>query len=277
MKKWSWFSILSVALAVGTLSATGPDAKQLAEMGHATFIQVLGGDEAKFAEAVRYMEDSRSLDPANSENLYNLSRAYFYDGLTNGRLESLNKAEETLNKLMEVNPKETRALAFHGSLLTAKSQGKDLAMFMKGAQEMRSAVEKDPKNVNNRIVIAFTSMNFPPQALAAMGNYDNLKDLEYVRDVFAKSAFYYAPHAQVVMNAFVGEAYKARGDAASAKANYEAALAQPRPSDAGERAGREVLDQAIRVRMNGGDKPLVAGALSGCHSCHLNAPDKLLK
>ena len=277
MRTWFVLSILMVSVAIGTLGATGQDAKQLAEKGHEVFLEVLGGHEAKFAEAVKYMEQSRQLDPANADNLYNLARAYFYDALTTNNAESAKKSEETLAKLMQLKPSETRALAFHGSILTFISGGKDIPKFMQGAAEMKAAIEKDPRNINNRIVLPFTARSFPPQALAAMGNYDSLKDLEFVRDAFNGQAFYYAPHADVVMKAFVGDAYKQRGDEAKAKANFEAALAVPKPAHPGERAGRDLLDNAIRARMNGGDKPLGSGVFSGCHSCHLNAPDKILR
>jgi len=276
MRMWFWFSILVVTLA-GTVSATEQDAKQLAEKGHEVFMKVLGGDEARYGEVVKYMEQSRELEPANTENLYNLARVYFYDALTKNNPESAAKAERTLAKLMEVKPADTQALSFHGSILTAMSGGKDMAKFMQGVKEMKAAIEKDPGNINNRIVLSFTSRNFPPQALAAMGNYDSLKDLEFVRDAFKGNAFYYAPHAEVVMNAFVGDAYKNRADEANARKNFEAALAVPKPADPGERKGRDLLDTAIRTRMNGGDQPLGNGAFSGCHSCHLSAPDKLLK
>ena len=277
MKKTIWSAIVMLALTAGTLKAIGPDAKQLAAKGHMTFIAVLGGDQARFAEAVKYMEDSQALDPNDAGNLYNLGRAYFYDAVTNGKPAAYAKAEAVLQKLMELQPSETRAVSFHGSLLTSMSQGKDIAMFMKGAQEMKKAIESDPSNVNNRIVLAFTARNLPPQALAAMGNYDSLKDLEFIRDAFAGGTFGYAPHAKVVMNAFVGDAYKLRGDNAKAKENFAAALAQPQPSGTGARAGRDLLDKAIRTRMDGGETPLGGGAFAGCHSCHLNAPDKLLK
>jgi hypothetical protein len=277
MRTWFVLSILMVIVAIGTLGATGQDAKQLAAKGHEVFVEVLGGHEAKYAEAVKYMEDARQLDPANTNNLYNLARAYFYDALTTNNAESAKKAEQTLAKLMELKPTDTRALAFHGSILTFISGGKDIPKFMQGASEMKTAIDKDPQNINNRIVMPFTARNFPPQALAAMGNYDGLKDLEFVRDAFNGQTYYYAPHADVVMKAFVGEAYKAKGDEAKAKANFEAALAVPKPAKPGELAGREVLDKAIRARMNGGDKPIGSGVFSGCHSCHLNAPDKILR
>jgi tetratricopeptide (TPR) repeat protein len=281
MNKWLLISIVSVGFAAGASSATGqtePEAKQLAVKGHTTFVQVLGGDESRWTEAVRYMEQSRELAPDDTGNLYNLARAYFYDGLTNRNQASLEKAEQTLSKLIALKPEDTRALSFHGSALTVLSGGQDIAKFMQGAQEMKAAIERDPKNINNRIVLALTSTNFPPQALAAMGNYDNLGDLEFVRDAFNGQKFYYAPHADVMMKAFVGEAYLAKGDKAKAQANFEAALAVPPPTEAGALAGRRLIDNAIRARMNGGDKRVASGpALSGCHSCHLNAPDKLLR
>jgi tetratricopeptide (TPR) repeat protein len=281
MNKWLLISIVAVGLAASVTGATGqtePEAKQLAVKGHTTFVEVLGGDEAKFSEALRFMERSRELAPDDASNLYNLARAYFYDGLTHQNSASLAKAEQSLAKLITLKPEDTRALSFHGSALTVLSGGQDIAKFMQGAREMKTAIEKDPKNINNRIVLALTSTNFPPQALAAMGNYDNLGDLEIVRDVFNGQKFYYAPHADVMMKAFVGEAYLAKGDNAKAKSNFEAALAVPQPTDAGALAGRKLIDSAIRARMNGGDKRIASGpALSGCHSCHLNAPDKLLR
>ena len=277
MTKWFLLFLLPLTLAVATLTATTQDANTLAVKGHTTFLEVLGGDVGKFDEAIKLMEQARDLDPANTSNLYNLGRAYFYDALTNNKPESALKAEKTIAKLMELKPSDTRALSFHGSLLTAMSAGKDVAMFMKGAQEMKAAIEKDPKNINNRIVLALTSQNFPPQALAAMGNYDSLQDLEFVRDAFNGQTFYYAPHADVMMKAFVADAYRRKGDQAKARENFEAALAVPKPSKTGDKAGRELIDAAIRARMNGGEKPLASGALSGCHSCHLNAPEKLLR
>ena len=269
------FSIMMVVLAVGSVGFAGQSARELANKGHATFLQVLGGDESKYSEAIRYMEQARETDPTDTVNLYNLARAYFFQAATNGSNEYAVKAEQVLAKLLELKPNDTRALSFHGSVLTSISQGRDIAKFMQGAQEMKGALAKDPNDINNRIVIAFTARNFPPQALAAMGNYDSLKDLEFVRDAFNGQWFDYAPHADVVMHAFVGEAYKARGDEANARKNYQAALDAQQPTDGGEKKGRAVLDQMIRTRLNGGDKPLGGQVFGGCHSCHLNAPEKL--
>jgi tetratricopeptide (TPR) repeat protein len=277
MTKWFWVFLLPLALAVGTLTGTTQDAKSLAAKGHTTFVEVLGGDEAKLPEAIKYLENALNTNPGDATNLYNLGRAYFYDSVTKGNTESATKAERTIARLMELKPDDTRALSFHGSVLTAMSRGKDIAMFMRGAGEMKLAVEKAPNNINNRIVIALTSQNFPPEALAAMGNYDNLKDLEFVRDAFNGQTFYYAPHADVMMKALVGDAYRRKGDMAKARENFEAALAVSKPAKVGDRAGREIIDAAIRDRMNGGEKALLSGPLSGCHSCHLNAAEKLLQ
>src|SRR5204862_2782546 len=87
----------------------------------------------------------------------------------------------------------------------------------------------------------------------------------------------FAPHASVVMNAFIGEALMMSGDKEKARASFEKALKIPQPYDEGQIAGRKVLDDAIAVRMKGGEKSIFENAVfSGCHSCHLARPEKLL-
>src|SRR5437773_7720540 len=116
------------------LTAAAPDAKELAQKGYTTFKQVLAGDEARLPDAISYMEQARSLDEKNVPNLYNLARAYFFEGATFNKLESIMKAEKVFARMLELDPSRTDALAFHGSLLTIVSGGKDMAMFMRGAE-----------------------------------------------------------------------------------------------------------------------------------------------
>jgi tetratricopeptide (TPR) repeat protein len=276
MHKWILISIAAIVLAVGALGAAQQDAKQLAAKGHSVFLEVLGGDESKLPEAIRYMEEARELDRTNVNNLYNLGRVRFFEVITLGRQESLAKAEEVFARIMELDPKKTEALSFHGSILTQQSGGRDIAKFMQGVGEMKAALEKSPNNINNLIVMSFTAGNFPPQALAAMGNYNPMKDLQFVSGAFSGRVSHYAPHAEVVMKSFIGEGFKLQGDNEKARASFEAALAVPKPTEAGAQAGREVLTAAITDRMNGGEKSLFSNRIfAGCHSCHLNAPDKL--
>jgi len=277
MKNWILISAIAITLAAGTVTATEPDAKELAAKGYATFKAVLAGDEAKLPEAIGYMEESRKADGANVSNLFNLARAYFFEAITFIRQEPLVKAEQTFARIIELDPKRVDALSFHGSVLTIMSQGGDSAKFMQGAQEMRTAIERSPNDVTSRIVLSSTARNFPPQALAAMGNYDPSGDLQFVSNIFDRLHSDFAPHASVVMNAFVGEGYKMKGDEEKARASFQTALGVGMPNDAGARSGRELLNTAITERMNGGEKPLFANPLfSGCHSCHLAAADKLL-
>jgi len=266
------YLILSLVLMAGQQTS-----KQLADKGHAIFMEVLAGDQSKLPEVIRIMEEARVADEKNITNLYNLGRVYFYDSLTFNNPQSLSKAEAMFARILELEPGRTEALAFHGSVLTAQSQGRDIAKFMKGVEEMKAAIAKDPRNINNRIVLPFTSRGFPPQAIAAMGNYDPTADLEFVSNAFDQNMFFYAPHADVVMKAFVGEAYLKKGDTEKANAKFKAALAVPQPADAGERKGRELLDTAITARLNGGTVPLGSGIFSGCHSCHVSKPEKLTK
>jgi tetratricopeptide (TPR) repeat protein len=240
-------------------------------------MEVLAGDQALLPEVIRLLEASRNADGKNVDSLYNLGRVYFYEGLTFNKWESLDRAEQIFSTILQLDPGHTRALSFHGSILTAQAQGNDIPKFMQGAQEMKAAIAKDPDNINNRIVLPFTARNFPPQALQAMGNYNPLTDLEFVSQAFDGNAPYYAPHADVVMKAFVGEAYLQEGRKDKARAKFEAALAVPKPDDPGAARGRELLNAAITARMKGGSTPIGAGIFSGCHSCHLSKADKLAK
>lgn len=270
-------SILTVALAAGSLSAGQQTSKQLGDKGHAIFMEVLAGDQSKLPEVIRLMEESRAADEKNITNLYNLGRVYFFEALTFGKADSVAKAEATFAKILELDPKKTEALAFHGSILTQAGARGDIAKFMQGVQEMKTAIQKDPGNINNHIVLPFTARNFPPQAIAAMGNYDPTADLEFVSNAFDGNLFFYAPHADVVMKAFVGEAYLKKGEKEKAAAKFQAALAVAKPADPGERKGREMLDTLISARMNGGAAPIGSGIFSGCHSCHVSAPEKLTR
>jgi len=223
------------------------------------------------------MVQARQADGTNVDNLYNLARAYFFDALTFNRQESLVQAEQTFARVIELDPKRVDALSFHGSILTQMSGGRDLAKFLQGVQEMKTAIERSPNDITSRIVMSFTARNFPPEALAAIGNYDPIGDLKLVSSAFDSGSYDFAPHADVVMKAFVGETYKLKGDHSKAHESFQAALKVPKPDDAGQRSGRELLDAKITERMNGADKSLFADPLLyGCHACHLSAPEKLL-
>ena len=236
---------------------------------------MLGGDSSRYPEALGMLEEASRQDPSDIDNLYILARAYFYDANTHNNQEALASAERTVARILEIEPEHPEALAWHGSMLTGLSRGQDMGMFMKGIGEMASADAIDPENINNRIVKAFTAMNFPPQALAAMGDYEPIGDLEFVRDAFEGLTFYYAPQAQVVITALVGDAYILRHqDRSTARAQFEKALSYPQPTDPKARAGRAVLDKLIRERMDG-ETPLFGGLMTTCHSCHLIEPDKI--
>ncbi len=278
MRRWILISILGVGLVSGSLSAVGQDASQLSQKGMAIFQEVLAGDEARLPEALGLMEQARTLDGTRIYNLYTLGRAYFYEAVRHNRGEALVKAEEAFARIMELQPKHTEAMSFHGSVLTVLSRGQDIPKFMQGVREMKTAIESEPENINNRIVMAFTAQNFPPEALAAIGNYNALADLEMVSSRFAGLSFPRAPHADVVMKAFVAEAYQRQGDHEKAKTLFEAALAVPVPADSGKRSGREVLAAEITKRMNGGENSLFTNRIfTSCQSCHLRYPEKLLK
>jgi hypothetical protein len=83
--------------------------------------------------------------------LYNLGRAYFFDGITFNKEESIHKAEATFARLLELDPQRTDAMAFHGANLSFSSRGENMQMFMKGAQELKTASQKTPDDITVRI------------------------------------------------------------------------------------------------------------------------------
>lgn len=275
----TWFLILTAAivLSVATLSATEVDPKELAQKGYSSFKEAISGDEAKLPEAIGYMEQARNADETYVPNLYNLARAYFLDAMIFKREESISKAEKTFARMIELDPSRTDAMAFHGAILAQMSGGRDLDMFMRGAQELKTAFQRTPNDLTVRIVLAFTTQNIPPQGRAVIGVTDPVGDLKFIGNVLDSFSSDFAPHASVVMNAFIGETQLMAGDRDKARASFEKALKVPEPYDVGQLAGRKRLEGTITARMNGGDKPIFADPLfTGCHSCHLSAPDKLL-
>jgi tetratricopeptide (TPR) repeat protein len=223
------------------------------------------------------MEEAREADETYVPNLYNLGRAYFFEAITFNKDASASKAEKTLARLLELDPSRTDAMVFHGAILAQMSGGRDMAMFMRAAQEFRTAIQRSPDDLTVRIVTAFMSQNLPPQALAMIGVKDPMADLKFVSGVFDTFSSDFAPHASVVMNAFIGEGLMQRGDKENARASFEKALKVPQPFDEGEIAGRKLLDDTIKARMKGGEQSIFgSAAFGGCHSCHLAAPEKLL-
>jgi tetratricopeptide (TPR) repeat protein len=269
---FTWF-LISLTL----LMAPEGDSKQLAQKGYTAFREVLSGDEAKLPEAIRYLEQAKTADETYVPNLYNLARAYFFEGITFDKEESIRKAEKTFARLLELDPNRTDALAFHGAILALSSRGQDLQLFMRGAEELKMASEKTPDDITVRIVQAVVSQQVPPQALPMIGLKNPVKNVEFVAGVFDTFSSDFAPHASVVMNAFIGETLMQQGEKDKARASFETALKVPQPVDAGAIAGRKILDDAIRARMSGNGRNIFeVSAFSGCHSCHLTQPDKLL-
>jgi tetratricopeptide (TPR) repeat protein len=267
----------TLILILITTFVTATDSKELAQKGYSTFKEVLAGDEAKLPEAIRYLEEAKAGDETNIPNLYNLARAYFFEAITFKREASILKAEKTFARMIELDPGRTDALAFHGAILALMSRGQDLAMFMRGAQELKTAMERTPDDLTVRIVAGFVAQIMPPEKRGFIGANDPVANLKVIGGAFTNFSSDFAPHANVVMNAFIGEGLMAAGKKEEARASFEKALNMPQPFDEGQLAGRKRLDAVITSRMNGGEKPIVADPLfSGCHSCHLAAPDKLL-
>jgi tetratricopeptide (TPR) repeat protein len=253
MRTWILIVVVTVAVAAGTLTARESDSKELAKKGYSAFREVLAGDEAKLPEAIRYLEEARKADETYVPNLFNLARAYFFEGITFNKDESISKAEKTFARVVELDPSRMDALSFHGAILAQMSGGRDMAMFMHGAQELKGAGERAPNDLTVRIVRSFTAFNLPPEALPFIGNADTLGDLQFIGRAFDSFSSDFAPHASVVMNAFIGEAYLTKGDKEKARASFESALKVE--SRRFRAACRRQLGQSDCARMKGGGKP----------------------
>jgi hypothetical protein len=168
-------------------------------------------------------------------------------------------------------------MAFHGAILALMSRGTDLQMFMRGARELKTASERAPDDLTVRIVLAFVTQVVPPEARSFLGASNPVENLQFIGKTFDNFSSDFAPHAGVVMNAFIGEGLLAAGRREEARASFEKALKEPEPFDAGQLAGRKLLNSVIEARMKGGENPIFSNPVfSGCNSCHLAAPDKLL-
>jgi hypothetical protein len=71
--------------------------------------------------------------------------------------------------MIELDPKRTDAMSFHGAILAIQSGGRDMPMFMRGAQEVKTAFQLTPDDLTVRILMAVLSQNLPPQALPFIG------------------------------------------------------------------------------------------------------------
>ena len=252
-------------------SATASEGDQAAQ-GWLTFLEVLAGDQTKLQLALSQLQKAADQDPTNQQNLFTLGRAYFYDAITHYNLASAEKSERIFARVLELNPKHD-ALAFHGSVLTILSQGKDLAKFRRGVEEMNQVVQQNPSSLNGRLSRSLTALALPPQARSGMGKYDPLDDLEFASHAFEGFQSHYAPHAEAASKAFLGEAYLLRGDAAKAQAAFKVALAISLPSEADAKAGRVLLQDIIEKRLKGSaqnlNQLLAQAGLGSCNTCHL--------
>jgi tetratricopeptide (TPR) repeat protein len=243
MRRWALTGIAMMVAVVGvlTVTAAGPDAKELAQKGYSTFREVISGDHAKLPQAISYMEQARSADGTNTANLYNLARAYFFDAITFDKHDSLFNAEKTFGRLVELDPSRTDAMAFHGAILAQMSGGTDMGMFMRGAQELKTASERTPDDITVRLVVAFVTRSVPPEGHAFLGVTNPVGNLQFIGKVFDSYSSDFAPHVSVVMNAFIGEGLLANGQREEARASFEKALKEPEPFDSGQLAGRKRL------------------------------------
>lgn len=189
-------SLVLLVITISFSRAAGAEGGNQAKEGWLNFLEVLAGDQTKFQPAIQQLEQAAAAVPADVHNLFTLGRAYFYDAITRCDLPSAAKAERTFASILELDPQHD-ALAFHGSVLTILSQGKDLEKFQKGIQEMNLLVQQKPDSLNGRLSRGLTALALPTKARTAMGKYDPVDDLEFASHAFSGIESHYAPHAEL--------------------------------------------------------------------------------
>ena len=169
-------------------------------------------------EKINVLETELAGEPKNVSILLELGKLY-HSLAVNGHRDAVSKAEKMFEKVLEVEPNNTEALVWHGSVLTLKGYYEwfpimKLVYVWEGIREMRRAVELDPDNPIVRLVRANTSLALPgffKQLKVAIQDFEYLLILyEKVPDKFSKDML-----ASVYLG--LGKAYKKAGNEKKAK------------------------------------------------------------
>jgi uncharacterized protein (DUF2141 family) len=138
---------------------------------------------------------------------------------------------------------------------------------------MNRSVEQNPDSLTGRLSRGLTALALPAKARSLLDSYEPVQDLEFASSAFEGVTFHYAPQAEAGAKTFLGESYVLRGDTAKAQSFFKAALALPLPADPEAKAGRVLLQEIIRKRLNGSQQSLTEllaqAGLGTCNTCHL--------
>ena len=171
------------------------------------------------------LEDSLRQEPEDTGVLLKLGILYHNLGVEGDR-KAVKRAKNLFEKLLELEPQNTEALAWYGSVLTLK--GRDvlfpvskLSYVNNGIEKMDKAVELAPDNINVRMVKAHNSLNLPGifhRIEIAVTDFEHLLTLREKRqEEFSKSLL-----AKIFLG--LGSAYKRKEDMVKARENWRKAV-----------------------------------------------------
>lgn len=157
-------------------------------------------------------------NPKDTSLLMELGRLY-HNLAADGDSHAVSKAEEIFEKLLKIEPDNTEALAWHGSILTLKGYYEwvpvmKLVYVYNGIRKMRRAVELDPNNPAVRLIRANTSLALPRffgQLKVA------IQDFEYLLMLYEKAPNKFSEDMLADVYLGLGKAYKKAGDRERAK------------------------------------------------------------
>jgi tetratricopeptide (TPR) repeat protein len=186
------------------------------------FCQLAAQTESNTAEEmIKKLEVSLLRDSDNPTLLLQLGIAY-HDLGVQGDKDSVKRAEKVLKKLLKLDPQNSEAHGWYGSVLTLKGRSARLPiMRMKhvsaGIKEMDNAVELSPDNVTVRMIRANNNLGLPD----VFNRVDVvISDLKYLISMKEKdiNAFDDELLAEIYLN--LGRAFDMRGDLNEARENW---------------------------------------------------------
>lgn len=169
-----------------------------------TFILILI-NSMHISAQVNEWENKLKKDPENREILLNLGRHYHRIGGDSNNSDAVEKAEEYLSKLIEIDSKNAAGLVYLGSTLTMRalhtsSQDVQLEFVTKGFARMDKAVYFEPDNFEVRLIRGINSTYIPEMmgrlsiALEDFKHIEKLigeKDLKLEKETLQQYYFHY--------------------------------------------------------------------------------------
>ena len=194
-------------------------------------------------DLIKTLEDSLKIAPNNSRLLLNLGILYHNAGSA-GDEDAVERGEELLEKLVELEPENPDVHCWYGSVLTLVGRDAWLPFnktryVNKGTKEMDVAVKLAPDNVNIRMVRANNSLALP----SFFNRIDTaIVDFEHLITMAEKNQKMFDNDFQSRIHLKLGYAYKKKGKLDKARESWKKSTELSPESDSGMKAKKLLAD-----------------------------------